>query len=93
MDKKNINKQANNDADEKLIRKPKKAHKKKVCQFCQEKIDVIDYKDTAKLKRFITEKGKIVPRRTLGTCAFHQRQLAVAIKRARQMALMPFKAE
>lgn len=92
MDKKNTNKQVN-DGDDKIIHKPKRMHRKKVCQFCQDKIDQIDYKDTVKLRRYITEKGKIVPRRTLGTCAYHQRQLAIAIKRARQMALMPFKAE
>ena len=71
----------------------KRAPKRKVCVFCVEKSECIDYKDVAKLKRYITEKGKIVPRRASGTCAMHQRELAVAIKNARLMALLPFKAE
>jgi small subunit ribosomal protein S18 len=61
--------------------------------FCQEKAEAIDYKDVAKLKKFITEKGKILPRRMTGVCAKHQRMLAVAIKRARVAALLPFKGE
>lgn len=65
---------------------------KKVCLFCQEKSE-INYKDTAKLRKFITEGGKILPRRMTGTCAKHQRELAKAIKRARVAALLPFKAE
>ena len=64
--------------------------RKKVCQFCVDKATSIDYKDTAKLRRFISERGKILPRRTTGTCAAHQRQLTVAIKRARQIALLPY---
>ncbi len=71
----------------------RRAPKKKVCAFCVEKAEGVDYKDVAKLKRYITEKGKIIPRRTSGTCAEHQRELATAIKRARVMALLPFKAE
>ena len=71
----------------------RRAPKKKVCAFCVEKAEEIDYKDVAKLKRYITEKGKIIPRRTSGVCAAHQRALSVAIKRARIMALLPFKAE
>jgi len=71
----------------------KRPPKRKVCTFCVEKIAVIDYKDFGKLRRFVTEKGKIVPRRQSGTCALHQRELAVAIKNARLMALLPFKAE
>lgn len=67
--------------------------RRKVCQFCVDKVEVIDYKDTAKLRRFISERGKILPCRMTGTCAAHQRQLAVAIKRARVMALLPFSAE
>ncbi|MBR4172792.1 MAG: 30S ribosomal protein S18 [Clostridia bacterium] len=67
--------------------------KKKVCVFCVDKVQDIDYKDTAKLRRYITERGKIVPRRISGTCAKHQRQLTTAIKRARQIALLPFVAE
>ena len=75
--------------------RPMKARraKKKVCMFCIDKVDTIDYKDTAKLRRFISEKGKIVPRRISGNCAKHQRQLTVAIKRARTIALLPFVAE
>lgn len=70
-----------------------KRAKKKVCLFCVDKVDNIDYKDTAKLKKYITERGKIVPRRISGNCAKHQRQLTVAIKRARIIALLPFVAE
>lgn len=64
--------------------------KRKVCQFCVDKVKEIDYKDVAKLRRFITEKGKIVSRRQTGTCAHHQRELATAIKRARYMALIHY---
>lgn len=71
----------------------KKMPRKKVCLFCQEKIDTIDYKDTNRLKKFVTEGGKIIPRRMSGTCAAHQRLLATAIKRARLTALLPFKGE
>ncbi len=67
--------------------------KKKVCIFCVDKVDSIDYKDTGKLKRYVSERGKIVPRRISGNCAKHQRQLTIAIKRARQIALLPFVAE
>ena len=67
--------------------------KKKVCMFCVDKVEHIDYKDTAKLRRFVSERGKIVPRRISGNCAKHQRQLTVAVKRARQSALLPFVAE
>jgi ribosomal protein S18 len=67
--------------------------RKKVCAFCQEKIDAIDYKDINRLKKFVTEGGKIVPRRMSGTCAAHQRLLATAIKRARIASLLPFKGE
>ena len=71
----------------------RKAPRRKVCVFCQEKTDVIDYKGVAKLKKFITEKGKILPRRMSGVCAKHQRVLAQAIKNARIAALLPFKGE
>ena len=67
--------------------------KRKVCQFCVDKCTYIDYKDTAKLRRFLSERGKILPRRATGTCAMHQRQLTEAIKRARQIALLPFVTE
>ena len=71
----------------------RKAPRRKVCAFCVEKATAIDYKDTAKLKKFITEKGKMLPRRMTGVCAKHQRILASAIKRARLVALLPFKGE
>ena len=71
----------------------KKQNFKKVCLFCQEKTASIDYKDTGKLRKYIAEGGKILPRRMTGTCAKHQRELATAIKRARIAALLPFKAD
>jgi len=74
-------------------KKYKKVSRKKVCQFCVDHMNEIDYKDVAKLKRYITEKGKILPRRQTGTCAQHQRTLTVAIKRAREMALLPYVGE
>ena len=67
-------------------RKPRR----KVCTFCVDKIQNIDYKDIARLRRFTSERGKILPRRMSGTCAKHQRQLSTAIKRARQIALLPY---
>ena len=70
----------------------KRQNYKKICLFCQEK-STIDYKETNKLRKFISEGGKILPRRMTGTCAKHQRELAVAIKRARIAALLPFKAD
>ncbi len=71
--------------------KPMRPRKRrKVCQFCVDKVSYIDYKDTAKLKRFLSERSKILPRRTTGTCAIHQRELTTAIKRARQIALLPY---
>lgn len=67
--------------------------KKKVCQFCVDKVADIDYKDVAKLRRYVSERAKILPRRITGACAKHQRQLTIAIKRARHIALLPFSAE
>jgi small subunit ribosomal protein S18 len=67
--------------------------RRKVCSFCVDKVQEIDYKDAAKLRKFVTERGKILPRRISGTCAKHQRQLTIAIKRARNVALLPFTAE
>lgn len=64
--------------------------RKKVCQFCAEKIEHIDYKDTARLRKFVSERSKILPRRITGTCAKHQRQVTIAVKRARQIALLPY---
>jgi small subunit ribosomal protein S18 len=66
--------------------------KRKICLFCRDKIEYIDYKDPAKLRPYITDRGKISPRRKSGTCAKHQRALASAIKRARHLALLPFVA-
>ena len=67
--------------------------RKKVCIFCEDKIDYIDYKDTGRLRKFISESGKILPRRVSGTCSLHQRELQTAIKRARQVALLPYVAD
>ena len=67
--------------------------RRKVCAFCVDKVEKIDYKDAAKLRRFTTERGKILPRRISGNCAKHQRQVTVAIKRARNIALLPFTAD
>ena len=71
----------------------KRIPRRKVCAFCQNKVDAIDYKDINTLKKYITEGGKILPRRMTGVCAKHQRVLAVAIKRARLVDLLPFKGE
>lgn len=67
--------------------------RKKVCNFCVDKATSIDFKDSAKLRRYISERGKILPRRTTGTCAAHQRQLTIAVKRARMIALLPYVAD
>jgi small subunit ribosomal protein S18 len=67
--------------------------RRKVCQFCVDKIKEVDYKDLGRLRRFLSERGKIEPRRKTGTCAAHQRSLNIALKRARQLALLPFTAE
>ncbi|WP_077369310.1 30S ribosomal protein S18 [Anaerosalibacter sp. Marseille-P3206] len=67
--------------------------RKRVCTFCADKAEDIDYKDINKLKKYITERGKILPRRITGNCARHQRQLTRAIKRARQVALLPYSAD
>ncbi|MBR2634129.1 MAG: 30S ribosomal protein S18 [Clostridia bacterium] len=75
------------DKEQKAFR-PKR--KKKVCAFCAEKVAQIDYKDAAKLRKFVSERSKILPRRVTGTCAKHQRELTTAIKRARQIAILPY---
>ena len=72
---------------------PMKRTRKKVCQFCADRSEFIDYKDIAKLKKFMTERAKILPRRVTGCCAYHQRELTTAIKRARQLALIPYVAD
>ena len=70
----------------------KRPHRK-VCNFCVEKMDFVDYKEVSRLRRFISERGKILPRRVTGTCARHQRRLTVALKRARAIALLPFASD
>ncbi len=81
----------NKDRGDAPMRRRGPRRRKKVCAFCSEKEqDFIDYKDVAKLKRYMSERGKILPRRITGTCAKHQRALTVAIKRARHVALMPY---
>jgi small subunit ribosomal protein S18 len=65
---------------------------RKVCAFCVEKIEDIDYKEVARLRRYVSERGKILPRRVTGTCARHQRRLTIALKRARHIALLPYTA-
>ena len=77
---------------ERDIRRGRKG-RKKVCTFCVHRAEFIDYKDVAKLRRFISERGKILPRRVTGTCARHQRELTVAIKRARHLALLPYTSD
>ena len=76
------------------VRRPRgRKPRRKVCQFCVEKVQHIDYTDVLRLRRFTSERGKILPRRMTGTCAKHQRQLGSAIKRARTIALMPYVSE
>ena len=77
---------------ERPMRGPRKG-RRKVCAFCADKVDYIDYKDVARLRRFLSGRAKILPRRVTGTCARHQRELTVAIKRARQIALLPYVAD
>jgi small subunit ribosomal protein S18 len=72
------------------MKRERRRTRKRVCSFCVDKVEAIDYKDINKLKRYITERGKILPRRITGNCAGHQRQLTTAIKRARHIALLPF---
>ncbi|MGO5096165.1 30S ribosomal protein S18 [Agathobaculum sp. LCP25S3_E8] len=67
--------------------------RRKVCAFCVDKVEHVDYKDAGKLRKYMSERGKILPRRMTGTCARHQRQLTEAIKRARHIALLPYTAE
>ncbi len=81
------------DKADKGDRRPNKKGRKKVCAFCVEKVETIDYKDAAKLRRYTSERAKILPRRVTGTCAYHQRELTTAIKRARHIALLPYSAD
>jgi small subunit ribosomal protein S18 len=74
-------------------KKEKQIKSRKPCKFCKEHIEYVDYKDEKRLRRFMTERGKITPRRITGTCARHQRILAAAVKRARVIALVPFVRE
>ena len=78
---------------ERDMRKNSKKSRRKVCTFCVDKAESIDYKDIAKLRRYVSERAKILPRRVTGTCARHQRALTVAIKRARHLALLPYSAD
>ncbi|HWP79373.1 30S ribosomal protein S18 [bioreactor metagenome] len=78
--------------NEKVVARGRRA-KRKVCSFCVDKVDHIDYKDVARVRRYLSERGKILPRRITGTCAKHQRQLTIAIKRARHIALLPFSGD
>ena len=75
------------------MRREKGKKKRRVCAFCVDKIESVDYKDVSRLRRYVTERGKILPRRISGNCANHQRQLTVAIKRSRQIALLPYTTE
>ncbi len=78
-----------NERTERPVR-PNRKGRKKVCAFCVDKVETIDYKDVARLRKFTSERAKILPRRVTGTCARHQRALTTAIKRARYVALMPY---
>lgn len=73
--------------------KPRYVPRRKVCAFCVDKVEYIDYKDSGRLRRFVSDRGKIEPRRKTGTCARHQRKLTDALKRARYLALLPYTAE
>ena len=91
MDK-NKNKVKPVDGDDK-VRRNRRPAKKRVCEYCQGHIDRVDYKDAERLKKYTAENGKILPRRATGLCAEHQRDVTTAIKRARIMALLPFRGE
>jgi small subunit ribosomal protein S18 len=82
----------NND-DDRPDRRPNNRRRRKVCSFCVDHVDNLDYKDIVRLQKYISDRAKILPRRTTGTCAEHQRQLTVAIKRARHVALLPYTAD
>jgi len=86
--KEKSSKKSNSDA-QKTSRGERRA-KRKVCAFCADKVELIDYKDVTRLRKYLSEKGKILPRRITGTCAKHQRQLTTSIKRARHLALLPY---
>lgn len=73
--------------------RPVRRSRKKVCSFCVDKVEHIDYKDVNRLRKYLSERAKIIPRRVTGTCARHQRELTIAIKRSRQVALLPYVAD
>ena len=79
-----------NEKTERDTRRNGRKGRKKVCAFCVDKVETIDYKDISKLRKYVSERAKILPRRVTGTCAHHQRELTSAIKRARHIALLPF---
>lgn len=88
----NMDKKTGDKADAQMKRRPMR-RRKKVCIFCADENKAIDYKDVNLLKRYVSERGKILPRRITGNCAKHQRALTVAVKRARHLALMPYSVE
>ena len=81
------------DRPERETRRGGRKGRRKVCAFCVDKVENIDYKDVARLRRYVSERAKILPRRVTGTCARHQRELTVAIKRARHIALLPYTSD
>jgi small subunit ribosomal protein S18 len=76
-----------------MLKTRRSFRRQKVCKYCVDRIEAVDFKDVKRLRNFITDRGKIIPRRISGNCAIHQRQLATAIKRARSIALLPFAAD
>ena len=76
-----------------MLKKRRSFRRQKVCKYCVDKIDSVDFKDAKRLRNFMTDRGKIIPRRISGNCALHQRQLATAIRRARSIAMLPFAAD
>jgi len=89
----NMDKKAGDNKTDAQVRRRPMRRRKKVCVFCADESKVIDYKDVNLLKRYVSERGKILPRRITGNCAKHQRALTVAVKRARHIALMPYTVE
>ncbi len=85
-----VEKTEKSERPERDARRSNRKGRKKVCAFCVDKVEQIDYKDMLKLRRYVSERAKILPRRVTGTCAHHQRELTTAIKRARHIALLPF---
>lgn len=81
------------DRNDRGDKRPNRKSRKKVCAFCVDKVETIDYKDINRLRRFTSDRAKILPRRVTGTCAYHQRALTSAIKRARHIALLPYTAD